>query len=74
MKLNARHLIGVAPSASLQVRQLIPEGWDVSDHIKAYVLGWAYEEDKLGPEGVDYFQHACPGKYGMLANIKAQKN
>lgn len=73
LKLHARHLIAVASSASLQVRQLIPEGWPVSDHIQQYLLGWAYEEDRLGKEAVEYFKLAFPAKYEMLTKVKASK-
>lgn len=39
-----------------------------------YLIGWAFEEDKLNDSGVDYFMQNYEKKYNLIKNIKQKEN
>ena len=39
-----------------------------------YLVGWAFEEDKLNDSGVDYFMQNYEKKYNLIRNIKQKEN
>ena len=39
-----------------------------------YLVGWAFEEDKLNDSGVDYFMQNYEKKYNLIKNIKQKEN
>lgn len=39
-----------------------------------YLIGWAFEEDKLNDSGIDYFMQNYEKKYNLIKNIKQKEN
>ena len=39
-----------------------------------YLVGWAFEEDKLNDSGIDYFMQNYEKKYNLIRNIKQKEN
>ena len=39
-----------------------------------YLVGWAFEEDKLNDSGIDYFMQNYEKKYNLIKNIKQKEN
>ncbi|WP_155290534.1 hypothetical protein [Pseudomonas parafulva] len=70
-QLNARHLIQNSSLHPLPYEALIPKFLELDASMQAYVLSWAYEENKLSASASARFAQEHPKKYKMLNDIKA---
>ncbi len=57
----------------LSVEDLIPIGPKLFSNVTEYILGWAFEENKLTNDAIDYFELQFNKKYLQLVELKNSK-
>lgn len=73
IKYGSKAIISATEKLSIvQICPLIDYIEDTS--LIEYLVGWAFEEDKLNDSGIDYFMQNYEKKYNLIKNIKQKEN
>ena len=70
LQFRAKKLIYAENGKNIDIFDLLPKDIEISQLISEYILSWAFEEDRLNPNAVAYFEEKHPKKFKMLTNIK----
>lgn len=73
LRLRAGRLISKCEDGGLTLHDLLPGHIRIERYIQEYILSWAYEEEKLSPDGTKYFQHNFPTKFNLINKIKRNR-
>lgn len=64
----------ISATEKLSIGQICPLIDCIEDtSLIEYLVGWAFEEDKLNDSGVDYFMQNYEKKYNLIKNIKKKR-
>ena len=65
----------ISATEKLSIMQICPLIDCIEDTaLIEYLIGWAFEEDKLNDSGIDYFMQNYEKKYNLIKNIKQKEN
>ena len=65
----------ISATEKLSIMQICPLIDCIEDtSLIEYLVGWAFEEDKLNDSGIDYFMQNYEKKYNLIKNIKQKEN
>ena len=65
----------VSATEKLSIVQICPLIDCIEDtSLIEYLVGWAFEENKLSDSGIDYFMQNYEKKYNLIKNIKQKEN
>ncbi|GKV95664.1 MULTISPECIES: hypothetical protein [Pectobacterium] len=73
LMLAARSVISFSEEKDIELNDLIPSSFSISNYIKEYLLSWAYEEGKLSTDAEIYFKINFNKKYKIISSILENK-
>ncbi|MEF9678435.1 hypothetical protein ABRQ00_01130 [Pectobacterium aroidearum] len=73
LMLAARSVISFSEEKDIDLNDLIPSSFSISNYIKEYLLSWAYEEGKLSTDAEIYFKINFNKKYKIISSILENK-
>lgn len=69
LMLAARSVISFSEEKDIELNDLIPSSFSISNYLKEYLLSWAYEEGKLSTDAEIYFKINFNKKYKIISSI-----
>ncbi|MEQ9892806.1 hypothetical protein [Pectobacterium aroidearum] len=73
LMLAARSVISFSEEKDIELNDLIPSSFSISNYLKEYLLSWAYEEGKLSTDAEIYFKINFDKKYKIISSILENK-
>ncbi|MDY4325727.1 MULTISPECIES: hypothetical protein [Pectobacterium] len=74
LMLAARSIISSSKEKDIELNDLIPSLFSISNYLKEYLLSWAYEEGKLSNDAEMYFKINFDKKYKMISSTLENKS